>query len=94
MISDSDVKKLGRLAHLEVDESTLRDLSPKLNSIIEYIAQLAKLDVTGIEPMSHVHGSQNVLRDDTVQPSAPFDMLGNNLPDRSGRFIRVPIIVE
>lgn len=94
MITDDEIKKLGRLAYLHVEERDLKELGPKLNSIIDYVAQMSKLDVSGIEPMSHVHGSQNVFRDDTISPSAPFEMLERNVPDRSGRFIRVPIIVE
>jgi aspartyl-tRNA(Asn)/glutamyl-tRNA(Gln) amidotransferase subunit C len=44
--------------------------------------------------MSHVHGSKNIFREDVVEPSMPTEEGLSNAPDRSGRFFRVPIIIE
>jgi aspartyl-tRNA(Asn)/glutamyl-tRNA(Gln) amidotransferase subunit C len=94
MFNADDIKKLARLAHLEVTPEQASQLIPKLSAIVEHISQLKEVDVSGVEAMSHVHGSTNVFRTDEVRPHLSIDALMQNAPDRSGRFIRVPLIVE
>lgn len=93
MISDDDVKKIAKLAYLYVSDAENKSLTGELNSILGYVEQLSKVDVSGVEPLSHVHGSTNVLREDVTQPSMDNAAGLSNAPDRSGRFIRVPIVV-
>lgn len=94
MITDEEVRKIHKLAHLHVDERELPEFVKKLGAILGYVAQLERIDVAGVDPMSHVHGSTNEFRSDVVQPSLSFDDVSQDVPDRSGKFIRVPLIVE
>jgi aspartyl-tRNA(Asn)/glutamyl-tRNA(Gln) amidotransferase subunit C len=94
MFNADDIKKLARLAHLKVTLEEESQLIPKLSAIVEHISQLKAVDVSGVEAMSHVHGSTNVFRADEAQPHLSIDALMQNAPDRSGRYIRVPLIVE
>lgn len=89
-----DVQKLAKLSHLHLEGGESERLSAQLSEIIGYVQQLEAVDVSGVEPMSHVHGSTNIFRNDVAQPSMGIESLMQNAPDRSGRFIRVPIIVE
>jgi len=113
MISEDQIKKLANLARLELDPAFTPVLTGHINSIVGYIERLNDIDTSGVEPMSHVHGAINVLREDVVEvagsapeatplaPSTvpaqdmlPAEALLDNVPDHSGRFIRVPLIVE
>ena len=94
MISKEEVMKIAGLAHLYVNETELPEYAEKLGRILDYVKQLQSVDVSGITPMSHVHGSTNVFREDEIQPSMEVKCLTQNAPDMNGRFIRVPIIVE
>jgi aspartyl-tRNA(Asn)/glutamyl-tRNA(Gln) amidotransferase subunit C len=113
MVSEDEVKKLANLARLELDPSLVPIVTGQLNSILGYVQRLDEVDTSGIEAMSHVHGTSNVLRedaalevgsfseaaplgDDTIPPQPMLDAeaLKQNAPDTSGRFIRVPLIVE
>jgi aspartyl/glutamyl-tRNA(Asn/Gln) amidotransferase C subunit len=94
MLSKEEVYKIAKLACLNLSEDEVSALQRELNSILGYIEQLKKIDVRGIEPMSHVHGSTNVFREDAVQESLPFEAVEQNIPETSGRFIKVPIIIE
>lgn len=94
MLSDDEVKKIAKLAHLTLDDSEIKKFSRELSSILDYIQELQKIDVSAVEPTSHVHGSTNIFREDVVKPSLDGEEGLKNAPDRSGRFIRVPIIVE
>ena len=94
MITIEEILKIAKLAHLNLSEDEQKRMTSELGEIINYIDQLNKVDVSGIEPMSHVHGSTNVMREDSTEEPLPFEELKNIVPDFSGRFIRVPIIVE
>lgn len=113
MISEDDIEKLAALARLELQDSMRAIMAGQVNSILEYVKQLDKVNTTDVQPMSHTNAATNVLREDGVVPassqtdpkplgetSVPKQaMLGEedllrNAPDHSGRFIRVPLIVE
>jgi len=94
MIGEDEVRKLAKLSHLKVEESDVKTHTVEVNSILEYVNQLQKVDVSQVEPMSHVHGSTNIYREDVVADSLPNEEALKNAPDVSGRFFKVPIIIE
>lgn len=94
MIGEDDVLKIAGLARLSVDQAETKKLTEKLNSILGYVEQLKALDVSKVDPMSHVHGISNIFREDQVVESQDREAIFANVPDRSGKFIRVPIIIE
>ena len=94
MDEKNEVSKLAHLARLKLDAQEEAPFGASVSSIIDYVKQLDKIDTTDIEPMSHVQGSLNVFRSDTLKASLPIEEALLNAPDTSGRFIRVPIIVE
>src|SRR5688500_13272135 len=94
MLDREEVLKIARLAHLSLDEDEVTSYQGELNSILQYIEKLNAIDVRGLEPMSHVHGSVNVFRNDEVAPPLPIEESLRNAPDVLRRFIRVPIIID
>ena len=94
MVSEDDVLKIANLAKLAVPQADKKPLTDKLNAILGFVEQLKKIDVSNVEPMSHVHGSTNIFREDAALESKNHDEVFANVPDRSGRYIRVPIIIE
>ena len=55
---------------------------------------LNKVDIDGIEPLSHVHGITNVFREDKTEELLTSEKALSNVPDKSGTFIKVPIIID
>lgn len=94
MITEEQVLKLARLAMLKLDAATVTKLTGELSHILDYVNQLSRYDTKGIERTSHVHGATNVFREDNVSPPLDTREVLKITPDTSGRFIRVPIIVE
>ena len=94
MVTEEDVKKLATLARLEISPEASGKVAAKLNSILDYINQLKEVDVSSVEPMSHVHGITNVMREDVVQPSLSIEELKQMAPETNGRYIKVPLVVE
>lgn len=94
MLNDDEIKKLAHLARLSLSESEAAGFARSVNSILEYIQRLDAIDTTDVPPTSHVHGSTNIFREDACTPSIDIQAALDNAPDTSGRFIRVPIIIE
>jgi aspartyl-tRNA(Asn)/glutamyl-tRNA(Gln) amidotransferase subunit C len=92
-ISDHDIRYLEALAALRLDEAERERLRGQLERILDYMQQLAAIDVEGVPPTSHVLDATTPLREDRVQPSmSPEDALAN-APDARDGFYRVPRFV-
>lgn len=66
-LTRDDVLKLARLARLDITEEEIEAYRKELSAILEYVAQLDNVDVTGLEPTTQVTGLRNVMRDDQVK---------------------------
>ena len=92
-ISLDDVRHVAKLARLSLDEPHLVKLTGQLESILGYIAKIAEVDMTGVEPMAHALPLSNVLREDVVEPGLPLDLVLKNAPDTDPPFFKVPKVI-
>jgi len=92
-LSVEDVRKVARLARLSMGQAKLARLTPQLESILEYVAKIGEVDVTGVPPMAHALPLANVLREDVVAPSLPIEKVLQNAPQTDGRFFKVPKVI-
>ncbi len=46
-----DVRKIAKLAHLEISDDEVALYTPQMAGIVGYVEQLNELDLQGIEPM-------------------------------------------
>ncbi len=66
-IDEKDVEYVAKLAMLEVDDGEKKELADQLSRIVEYVEQLNKLNLTGIEPTPQVvTGIKHAVREDRV----------------------------
>ena len=66
MISEDDIEKLANLSRLELDASMKALLTTQVNSVLEYVQQLAQVDTSEVPAMSHTNEATNVMREDVV----------------------------
>ena len=92
-ITLAEVRHVAKLSRLALDEARLEKFSAQLGSILEYIAKISEVDVTGVEPMAHALPIHNVFREDLVEPSLPLEKVLQNAPDCDGPFFKVPKII-
>ncbi|MEJ2313374.1 MAG: Asp-tRNA(Asn)/Glu-tRNA(Gln) amidotransferase subunit GatC [Nitrospirota bacterium] len=88
------VDRIAGLARLKLSDYERESLLADLNNILSYVEKLNRLDISAVEPTSHVLDLANVSREDEPRPSMPVDEALANAPDRSGNFYRVPKIIE
>jgi len=91
-ISREDVEYVAALARLELTEPEIQEYTEQLNSILDYVAMLERLDTSDVMPTAHAVPLHNVLRDDQVRPSINHEKALKNAPDGDEGFFRVPRI--
>ena len=87
------VRHVAKLARLALDDQHLERLTVQLENILEYVAKIGQVDVTGVEPMAHALPLHNVLREDVVEPSLPLEKVLMNAPETDGPFFKVPKVI-
>jgi aspartyl-tRNA(Asn)/glutamyl-tRNA(Gln) amidotransferase subunit C len=93
-IDARDVEHVARLARLALGEAEVERMRAELSAILQYVAKLQELDVSGVAPTSHAVPLVDVMREDEVRPCLPRDAALANAPDPAGDLFRVPRIIE
>ncbi len=65
-LSPDDVKRIARLARIEISGAEAQVSQTRLNAIFELIATMQAVDTHGISPMAHAQDVSQRLRDDVV----------------------------
>jgi aspartyl-tRNA(Asn)/glutamyl-tRNA(Gln) amidotransferase subunit C len=92
-ISADDVRKVAKLARLELPEDKIATYTGQLERILEYVAHLEQVDTEGVPPTTRAVEVVNVTRPDQVEPTPVREELLNQAPQREGDFYRVPKIL-
>lgn len=94
MLTNDEVRHIAHLSRINLTDEEVVHLTKDLETILHYIAKLEKLDVTNIEPTSHVLPLKNVYREDIVRPSlSQSDVMKITKSSHKGLF-KVPQVIE
>ena len=95
-ITLEDVRKVAKLCRLEIPEDDIEKYSNQLEGILEYIAQLERIDTLNVPPTTRAVEVVNVFREDTIVSSSSDirDKILDLAPQREGEFFRVPKILS
>lgn len=95
-LSVEEVRRIATLARLRLSSEEEQRLAGELSAILDYVRQLAELDVSGVEPMTHAlaAGEATPMREDEVRPGLPIEKVLANAPARAGTCFEVPRIIE
>jgi aspartyl-tRNA(Asn)/glutamyl-tRNA(Gln) amidotransferase subunit C len=92
-ITLDQVQQVAKLARLEIPPERLAKLTGQLESILEYVAKISEVDMSGVEPIAHALPLHNVLREDVVEPSLPLEKVLQNAPEIDGPYFKVPKVI-
>jgi aspartyl-tRNA(Asn)/glutamyl-tRNA(Gln) amidotransferase subunit C len=98
-LSLDEVRRIAVLARLRLSAEEEVAFGGQLSAILDHVAQLGELDVSGVEPMTHAvlaggAGEVPALRDDELLPGlTPGEALAA-APAREGTCFKVPRIIE
>ncbi len=93
-ISSEDVRKVAKLARLNLPEDQIATYTYQLEKILDYVAQLEKIDTKNIPPTTRALEVINVTRKDCVEKTNVREELLDQAPLREGEFFKVPKILS
>lgn len=93
-IDRETARKAAHLARIAVPEDELDKLAGELSGILDFMEQLAEVDVDGVEPMTSVTPMALPRRADDVNDGNIQDAILKNAPDSREGFFAVPKVVE
>lgn len=89
-VSLKEVRRIARLARLQLSEEEEERLAGEMGRILNYVEKLGEVDTTGAPPMTHGLDLSNVFRSDKPEKPLSREEVLENAPDTDDAHIRVP----
>lgn len=93
-VSKEDLEMVAVLSRLEVPGQDKEKHLRQLDSFLQYVDNLLKVDTDQVEPLAHVLPIHNVFREDEVRPSLDRELALSNAPLKEDGYFKVPKILE
>lgn len=95
MLTVEEVERIAWLGRLALTEEEKTRYARQLSAVLDYAAELARIDVEGISPTATVLPTRNVMRDgDEVLDGIPRADALANAPSTDGAYFIVRAIFE
>lgn len=92
-ISREDVSHIAVLAGLSLTKQEADLFLHQLNDILHYVEILNRPGAEDVQPMRHIYGESNVLREDVRKESLEREAALRNAPSRKGEYVTVPKMI-
>ncbi len=89
-----DVKKVAKLANLELKPEDEKKFEDQLNEIVAYVEKLKEVDTKNVEITSQVTGLENITREDTPSPSLTQEEVLSGTNSKHNGLFKVGAILE
>ena len=81
MLDREQVLHVARLARLSLTDEEVDTMARELSGVLDHIEKIRELDLSDVEPTSHVVDVVNALRPDEPVPSLPVEVVMSQAPD-------------
>jgi len=93
-IDQTQVRKVAKLARLDLTDSEVAEFTTQLSAILEYVEKMNELDTESVQPLAHCLPISNCFREDLVKNSLGTDKTLANAPEKDEQFFKVPKILD
>ena len=94
MLTPDDIRRLCRLARVEITTGEIGDVSAKLSSIVAMVDRLQAIDTKGVVPMAHPLDRAQRLREDRVTEADAHELYQSNAARVERGLYLVPKVIE
>jgi aspartyl-tRNA(Asn)/glutamyl-tRNA(Gln) amidotransferase subunit C len=94
LLTQEDIRRLCRLARIEITAGEIADVSAKLSSIVAMVDQLQAVDTKGVVPMAHPLDRPQRARADRVTETDRRDLYQRNAAVVERGLYLVPKVIE
>lgn len=89
----SDIHRIAELARLRFTDAEAEAFAEQFSSIVDYVGAINSVDMKGVEPLTSVNNTVNVLREDVVGECLTTEEALRNAPRKNEAFIKVPKVL-
>jgi len=89
-ITKEQIKHLAHLSRLELTDNEVDSMQGDMEKILEFVAKIDELDLTGVEPLTQMSASVDVMRTDQSRNMITKEQALKNAPDANSDYFRVP----
>lgn len=93
-LTPEKITQIARLARLKTSPEEAQFYAAQLNTIMQLVEQMNRIDTTGIEPMSHPHDAALRLRADEVTKPDRRDDYQALAPECEDGLYLVPRVID
>lgn len=93
MLTREEVIKISHLARIQLSDHEVEKFQKELSAVLDYVEELKKVNVEGLEEVSQVTGLVNVQRDDKVIMANNHEGILKNAPEIKDGFYKVKAIL-
>jgi aspartyl-tRNA(Asn)/glutamyl-tRNA(Gln) amidotransferase subunit C len=90
VIDRDEVLHVARLARLALGEEELEPMARELSAVLDHVAKIGELDLSDVQPTSHVAEVTSALRPDEPRASLPREVALEQAPAVGGEGFLVP----
>ena len=92
-VTSEQIRHVAALAHLNLSQFEIVQLTSELSAIVDYIAQLQQVIATSGLPGERAETEKPVGREDIIRPSLAIDEALQNAPQCEGDYFLVPRVI-
>lgn len=95
MLTKEEIQHIAGLARISLREEEIEKYQKDLSAVLDYFAELKKLDTEKIEPIGHITGMSDVFRSDRVEDfgSIGKEDIMKNAPETKDGYVKVKSIL-
>ena len=93
-VDDKLINDLSRLAKLKFDKKSTEKMKTDLETILEFVDAISKVDTNRVEPLIYMSEELNVLRDDKITNKISQQDALKNAPQKDSDYFKVPIVFK
>jgi aspartyl-tRNA(Asn)/glutamyl-tRNA(Gln) amidotransferase subunit C len=90
VIDREEVLHVARLARLQLREEEIEPMARELSAVLDHVAKISELDLSDVQPTSHVIEVTGALRPDEPRRCLPRELALAQAPAVSGGGFLVP----
>jgi aspartyl-tRNA(Asn)/glutamyl-tRNA(Gln) amidotransferase subunit C len=88
------IDQLAHLSRLYFTDEEKVSVQQDLQKMVAFVEQLNEVDTTGVEPLLHMGGRVNVLREDIAHTDISKEEALRNAPAKDSDYFRVPKVFD
>jgi len=93
-IKNNDIKKIARLARIEISQEETEILAKQISNTISWIENLNEADTNNVEPLTNVNNSILRMENDTIEQNNSLEDIMSNTKSSKYNYFTVPKVIE